>query len=299
MNFSQMAFETARSAGDKAGNRIQEQQQNSVIDQILNNAISTNDPQAMDNVMGQILKIQDPNLRKDAVNMVMTRSKQLQDQQKQAQMNQVDQNLGFPPDFYKASPQAQKAYAEQMLSRQKKRDDFEATIAKEEREFKRTLFKEKRAQDREIEKEEREDRRMTPQEKTKLSEITGALKTANQLKRIIETNEWALGPIAGRLNPSSSAIKARKKVEQMGVSLIKNIFRDQNMNKKEFEALMNVITSPTKLYSSNLGAAESIISILTNNRDAILGSNGDINDFNLEESGDTGITQEQVNEIFK
>ena len=299
MDFGQMAFEAARSAGDHAGNRIQEQQQNSIIDQILNNAISTNDPQAMNDMMGQILKIKDPNLRKDAVNMVIDRNQQLQDQQKQDQMNQVDQNLGFPPDFYKASPQAQKAYAEQMLSRQKNRDDFESTIDKEEREFKRTLFKEKRAQDREIEKEERADRRMTPQEKTKLSEITGALKTANQLKRIIETNEWALGPIAGRLNPSSSAIKARKKVEQMGISLIKNIFRDQNMNKKEFEALLNVISSPTKLYSSNLGAAESIISILTNNRNAILGSNEGIDNFNLEESEDTGITQEQLNELFQ
>lgn len=74
---------------------LQAAKDESKIGQIVNAAIESNDPAVINNAMGQILQnIQDPNLRKQVIDVFQTKSKQVADQQKAQQNQQLEQQKG-------------------------------------------------------------------------------------------------------------------------------------------------------------------------------------------------------------
>jgi len=78
-------FEIGKQAGGGVLGAVQEAQDVSALDQILQGAAQSDDPNALNNAMNQILgQIQDPARRKEAVGVLQERQKQIQTQMQQA-----------------------------------------------------------------------------------------------------------------------------------------------------------------------------------------------------------------------
>jgi len=210
-------FEIGRTISNKLGSTISGPRDRSAIDEILEQAFQTGNPQDVDMAMGQILSRVSPERQAPAMRILENKKNEI--------MQQLQQ-------------QAQNQQRREQLVEQR---EFDRSKLEEDRLYKQARTEEKREFDQGIKQGKAQE------EKQK------ALQTLDRMKELRSTGDLGFSPLAatglGRLS-SDRVRKTRGEYEQLGKSLISFATNIPIRNRLEFETLAE------KLFDASLSDAE-------------------------------------------
>ena len=219
------AFELGGAIGANVAGGIRGAQENSALDQILQQAIQSNDPQVQNDVMRQILTRVSPEKREGALQVLQNRTQQMQQQRRSQALTKAGYDPDLPESILKEQAKQRVAQSEQRGSEDKK-------LLEAQRAAKGSL---------DILKRQRE-----LLDSGHIGSKVGILGTGR---------EWGS-------TKSPEGIKARGEYERLGKSLIQASTNIPIRNKQEFETLAKGLYNTDlsrEQIAGNIDAMERII----------------------------------------
>ena len=295
--------ELTRSTGSKIAKSVRDVQDKQLIDDIISNALKSNDPQVVQTSIGQILSQVSPERQPMAIKYLESVNQRMYDEQQKKLQRGALQRTGLDPYLPEG---LQKEKFKKELSTQQRNEVFNKLAGRPVSELNRdelmmlaSIPEMKATAEQALKRLDKAEEFYLKKEE-KVAPIRSSLKTVDDLDKILEENYYSFGPLAGRINQTSNAREVRQQIVTLGNSLLQNAFKLPIRNQKEFEKALESLTNPTSTYSTNKGAVNALRKMLQAQLESQLGSDldssGSIGDVKKEVKGK--VDQQAINELF-
>jgi hypothetical protein len=227
----EQTMQSTSNIGASFGQAAREQREQKTLSDILAEASSTNDPRVMNDTIGKILQSVSPERQGAAIQHIQGLMAQNQLQKK----NQAMQSLGLPQNL-------PESLARDVYKEQTGRARENLALEREDLGHLKDLPPDVRKNIMDAEKNQD---KLSADERKHLEGFKEGQFIISRMRELMKENPNAFGPLAGRLNPTSSAWQAQQEFESLKARLVGLSATFPIRNQKEFEFLTDKLPNAT------------------------------------------------------